>query len=81
MRAAFLLCLVVFASVGCGPKVKNQCANNTAGHCVTGEQCSFDQKRGCHVCQCAPLDNANQDDPFADDRNPDDRSLPPEPVH
>lgn len=77
-----LACLVATAALAaCGPKVKNQCAGNTTGNCVAGEQCSFDAKRGCQVCQCAPLDNANQDDPFGNDRNPDDRSQPPEPVH
>jgi hypothetical protein len=78
MRLALLLCLSLAA---CGPKVKNKCAGNTAGTCVTGEQCSYDSKQGCQVCQCAPLDNANKDDPFGNDKNPDDRSLPPEPVH
>lgn len=77
MRSALVVCLLLAA---CGPKNKNQCAGNTAGNCVTGEQCSFDQKRGCQVCQCAPLDKADKDDPFGD-KNPDDRSQPPEPVH
>ena len=79
MRAALLFLVVAFAA--CGPKVKNQCAGTTAGTCVTGEQCSFDQARGCQVCQCAPLDSSDQDDPFGNDKNPDDPSLPPEPVH
>ncbi len=80
MRYALLVAIVAVLGA-CGPKTKNQCAGNTAGNCVTGEQCTFDQKRGCQVCQCAPLENGNQDDPFADTKNPDDRSMPPEPVH
>ncbi len=80
MRFALLLSLSLIAA--CGPKVRNKCAGNTAGHCVAGEQCSFDQKQGCQVCQCTGFDNGREDgDPFANDRNPDDRSLPPEPVH
>ena len=81
MRSAILLCVLATLLAACGPKPKNQCASNTAGHCVSGEQCTFDEKRGCQVCQCAPLDQATQDDPFANDRSPDDRSQPPEPVH
>jgi hypothetical protein len=81
MRAALFVGGLIAALAACGPKVKNQCPGNATGACVTEEQCSFDQARGCQVCQCAPLDNANQDDPFGNDRNPDDRSQPPEPVH
>lgn len=79
MRTALFLCLVLV--VGCGPKAKSQCASNTAGTCITGEQCSYDEKQGCQVCQCAPIDQShNKDDPF-NNGNPDDRTRPPEPVH
>lgn len=80
MRSVLVL-VVLAALAACGPKVKNQCAGTTAGNCVTQEQCSFDAKRGCQVCQCAPLNEADQDDPFRGGKNPDDRSQPPEPVH
>ncbi|MFN0248005.1 MAG: hypothetical protein ACKV2T_14035 [Kofleriaceae bacterium] len=81
MRAALLVGGLIAVLAACGPKVKNQCPGNVTGTCVAGEQCTFDQKRGCQVCQCAPLDNAAQDDPLGNDRNPDDRSMPPKPVH
>jgi hypothetical protein len=80
MRVALLVAGFIAALAACGPKVKNQCPGNVTGTCVTEEQCSFDAARGCQVCQCAPLDN-NPDAPFDNDRSPDDRSQPPEPVH
>ena len=71
MRMLWLVVTVVVA-VGCGPKRKNQCPGNTAGHCLLGERCSYDRKRDCQVCVCEDL-NGNPQRP-----EPDDTSRPPD---
>lgn len=73
MRRWIVIALVL-AAAGCGAKQKNQCPGATAQGCVNGEVCSFDQARGCRVCQCRPFDQT----PMGND--PDD-GQPPIPVH
>jgi hypothetical protein len=43
------------------PEAKNKtvCPEYRNMHCMTAPECSFDQTRGCFVCQCSPAGNDN----------------------
>ena len=72
---ARMLALVglVWASAGaCNKPRPNACPGQNLSMCVAGDQCSFDEKRGCNVCVCKPLDDE------LSGPDPDDRSRPPE---
>ncbi len=70
--------LLVLVLAACGPKHPNQCPDNLTGHCVGGEVCTFDQRRGCQSCECRAIDQApNGTDP---DQKSHDPSAPQDPT-
>ncbi|MEZ4364712.1 MAG: hypothetical protein R2939_00325 [Kofleriaceae bacterium] len=72
MRALLLCLAVAAAATACTRRNPDQCPGTMPAGCVAGEVCTFDEARGCRVCQCEPLDNQ----PGTYD--PDDRSQPPD---
>lgn len=54
-NARLLVAALLFAA--CGPKPQKQCASSSAGVCVSGEICDYNEKLGCQVCTCKPWDN------------------------
>jgi hypothetical protein len=72
-----IVLVLAFALLGCGPKHTHQCPGNAAGPCAFNDEvCSFDQKRGCQVCQCRPMNGSS-----SNLTEPDAQGLPPEPTH
>lgn len=63
---------IVMLGAGCTKPRGTACPGNAPDHCVADQVCTFDDKLGCHVCECEPLDNQ------PGTPNPDDRSQPPD---
>jgi hypothetical protein len=72
MRA--IVAALILAAAACGPKHGNQCPGTSAGKCLFGEKCTFDQSRGCNVCVCEPPSNDSNP------RDPDDPTNPNPPM-
>ena len=53
-------------------KDKTVCAEYREMRCATAPECSYDQGRGCRVCQCSPA-GANQDGQLPSGISPDQR--------
>ncbi len=49
---------------------KTICAEYRDLVCLTAEECSMDEQRGCRVCQCSPAYPAPQDGRQPDQRTP-----------
>lgn len=74
-----LVALVLFGLVGCAASLKNDstiCEEYRSLRCITAPECSMDQRRGCRVCQCSPV---NRQNPVPPDRRSDQPTSEPRP--
>lgn len=69
---SFAAIVLVLVSASCAHQQKDQtvCPEYRSLRCATGTQCSMDQERGCRVCQCAPLNQLQEESPDSNARPP-----------